>query len=207
MRPQPPPIMATTICGTNDEVDNVNRLCLHSLSTNIKSFKAYDKGNRKGLDILAPKEICLKIGASVFLTVNISVSSKLVNGRAGIITAMTGDLVNVCFEGNRESTPIARFTFTKNGGIRSQFPLKLCWSKTVHKCQSATLSGMIHIVADTIKRPGQLAVALSRTCDIDMVSISGVVTVPPARPDVAAFYAAQDEVCIETFNLFRTSGR
>ena len=194
MRPQPPPLQSTTICATNDEVDAVNTFCLHSLHGPLYTFKSVDYGRRQWLNSVATRMLNVKVGAKVMLTVNINVKDKLVNGRTGIVTNVKSTHLAVIFENDSQPTIVRRFKFHTRTGSRLQYPLKLCWARTVHKTQSITIPGPVHIIATHITQPGQLAVALSRAQNESMISLSGTIHPPPNRPEIAAFYTFIAEV-------------
>ena len=190
-RPQPPPATCTTLCGTNEEVDYINTMCVEQLPGSLYILKSTDSASAKSLDKVSTKFLKLKTGAPIILTTNISVEHGLVNGRTGIVDVVNDieGYVQVLLDGNNFNSKINRFKFYDNlGNSRYQYPLKLCWARTVHRAQAMTISGPIHICADNIKQPGQLAVAMSRATSADAISISGNITSPTPRRDVDAFY-------------------
>ena len=196
-RPQPPPMTATTILGTNEEVDYVNNACLSSLPGFATCLEAVDKPYSSKLDRLAPKVLRLKPCAPVVLTTNINVKSGLVNGRTGSVESINkpDGYVTVQFAGIPQPVRVTKFSYLSKHGTREQYPLKLSWARTVHKTQSQSLSGAVHVGCERISQPGQLAVALSRACDSEYLSLSGDVRTPPARADIDAFYSTLFQVC------------
>lgn len=196
-RPQPPPQSCTTICGTNEEVDYYNLICLESLQAAEYTLTAIDINPNEHLDRKAPKLLRLKVAAPIMLTTNLSVEHGLVNGRPGTVSAIfpQDGLVLVRLDGNDYDTHVSRFHFHSRGATRQQFPLKLGWSKTVHRTQATTIPGPVHVVADKITQPGQLGVALSRSTDINLLSVSGTIAKVQRREDVHSFYSTLSEVC------------
>ncbi|KAJ8306962.1 hypothetical protein KUTeg_015046 [Tegillarca granosa] len=78
------------------------------------------------------------------------------------------DSIKVNFSLNQTAVNVKRFSFTKYSpnlkkdvGRRYQFPLKLCYSVTVHKAQGMTLD-RICIDCKNMFQFGQLVVGLSR---------------------------------------------
>lgn len=53
---------------------------------------------------------------------------------------------------------------------RTQFPLDLAYSMTIHKAQGQTLE-RVYVCMDHMEQPGQLYVALSRVCSIDRLHL------------------------------------
>lgn len=84
-RPQPPPLLSTTICGTNQEVDYINSLCLDELPNQPTLLQSTDINRSPRLDRLAPHRLLLKPDSPILLTTNINVSKGLANGRQGIV--------------------------------------------------------------------------------------------------------------------------
>lgn len=159
------------------------------MSGECKSYEATDAGIPKLLDRLAPRLWSVKVGAKVILTANISIKSGLVNGSSGRVVNFGKDSVTVCFSG-KEQQPcqIHPFRFSSPSGSRLQIPLRLAWARTVHRAQSMTLEGQVHVVFSKMTQPGQLAVALSRVRDAHDLSASGAFHPPPERGEVTAFY-------------------
>ena len=196
-RERPPLSSATTLCGTNAECDCINFECLTHLPGSIHVYVAKDRGDQRCLERCAPKQLTLKNNAKVILTTNIDIKKKLVNGRTGIIQNCFDEIVTVLFEGDQVATQVARFTFSSPLGCRVQLPLRLAWARTVHRTQSLTLQGNVHLELSKLTQPGQLAVALSRATSLELLSASGKFTAPPQRGEITAFYFTLEgrEVC------------
>ena len=87
-----------------------------------------------------------------------------------------------------QSCPINRFRFSPPSGSRLQIPLRLAWARTVHRAQSTTLVGRVHVVLSKMTHPGQLTVALSRVRNAQDLGASGAFQPPPQRGEVTAFH-------------------
>lgn len=155
----------------NDELDKLEGKCM--------IYNANDRIRPKGKTISKKKieyytnymndiigsEVKLKVGAQVMLTVNKDVSRGLTNGSRGVVIELFKDGVLVQFR-NGENTIIERhdFKFEDDSAIvtRSQVPLILGYSLTVHKIQGSTLDFAVLDLGDSIFSPALSYVALSR---------------------------------------------
>ena len=81
---------------------------------------------------------------------------------------------------NRNTVPILplQVSFNVKGkdsfnATRTQFPLKLAWAVTIHKCQGLTLPEIVVDMSPSKGRfsPGQAYVAFNRVCEIDTLHI------------------------------------
>jgi len=145
-----------------------------------------------------PTDLTLKVGARVMLLRNVGTDVGLFNGAIGVITGFLPDLsrvltaVLVLFDNQQlrkvsadrhltmnGSFPIeraeARFLICKGNSIvegkRLQFPLKVAFAMTIHKCQNQTLNS---VVVSLKKRfgPAQAYVALSRCKSLNNLFIT-----------------------------------
>eukprot|EP00732_Lithocolla_globosa_P000215 Lithocolla_globosa_v1_NODE_50_length_7733_cov_357.538291.p2 type:complete len:537 gc:universal NODE_50_length_7733_cov_357.538291:2441-831(-) len=144
----------------------------------------------------------LFIGARVMITNNVDTSDRIVNGLVGRITGwhkngVMGPVVwlkpddpkagrnlkkkyNIKDE-NNASFPL--FYFNRNGkrteyvdGVyiyRSMFPLQLCFSASMHKCQGASIDRMIAIFNDRLLFHHVLYLCLSRAKSLSGLKIIG----------------------------------
>ena len=120
----------------------------------------------KVLDENFPRELRLKVGAQVMLTVNISVEDGFVNGSRGVINDITdsNEIVVMFLNGRKLSIPIHSREIEDEYAIvtRSQIPLVLSSAMTIHKSQGATLDYAVVDLGPSIFAEGQAYVALSR---------------------------------------------
>lgn len=119
----------------------------------------------KPLDDTIPKAITLKKGAQVMLKANLDIEAGLANGSRGVVVEIIDSGVKVKWM-DGTTTIVTQHTWTqedKDGkASRSQMPLILAWSLTIHKCQGSTLDYAIVDVGPSVFCPGQAYVALSR---------------------------------------------
>ena len=149
------------------------------------------------------KVLTVKIHARVMITTNINVTDGLTNGAMVTVTNVvinetTGkmSIILVSFESkhvgqeamhtsvyhstNQNAVPIhqtqATFHMHKKASCqatRSQFPLTLAWTVTIHKCQGLTLPEIVIDMTPTKGKfkPGEAYVAFSRVRTIDKLHI------------------------------------
>ena len=142
------------------------------------------------------KTLQVKVGARVMITTNIDVSDGLTNGATGSVTNIVRnqDTSNIDHESigqdakrtskykhiNRNTVPILplQVSFNVKGkdsfnATRTQFPLKLAWAVTIHKCQGLTLPEIVVDMSQSKERfsPGQAYVAFSRVCELDKLHL------------------------------------
>ncbi|CAC5389979.1 PIF1 [Mytilus coruscus] len=133
----------------------------------MRVFEAEDDGDLGKLaSVSVPKQVAVKVGCPVILTVNLS--DELVNGLAGEVRAITHDTVDVYFESLKRRVTLKPFSFTVydankkiDVACRTQFPIRLAFALTVHKAQGLTVD-RISIDCTQMYQFGQIAVAISR---------------------------------------------
>jgi len=202
-------IVPTKLYCTNRNVDEENNRKLAQLPGNERLFNAADnfKGNYsrevqkniiQTMDKKVPLQLRLKIGAQVIITRNMP-NFSLVNGSRGIVKSFEEA------KGDTKLYPLVHFSngvkmIVKNervfqGGVsgalvRTQLPLKLAWSLTVHKSQGMTIE-RAELQLDDAFDFGQVYVALSRITSLEGLWVRGgqiTQSVVKAHPKVIAFY-------------------
>jgi ATP-dependent DNA helicase PIF1 len=164
---------AIRLFGTNKQVDAENTTRLAKLQAQEHRYTATDafasasakEMFQKQLEEAIPMVVVLKDGAHVMLRRNIE--EGLYNGLTGVVKQCRPTSVLVRFSNGRvhdvqqaewshnsiDETPIA---------TRTQIPLMLAYSSSIHKCQGATVDDVIVDLANGIFSPAQAYVALSR---------------------------------------------
>ena len=137
----------------------------------VDNFVKYNNHARfddyiKPLDDTISRCISLNVGAQVMLKVNLDIKGGLANGSRGVITEMFEDGgVRVKWL-NGKSTIVSVHTWIqedKDGkATRTQIPLILAWSITIHRCQGSTLDYAICDLGPSCWLEGMAYVALSR---------------------------------------------
>lgn len=132
----------------------------HTAPAAIKLFT-----DRLDKEVLAPKELVLKVDARVILLKNISFECGLVNGSMGTATSLDSRSIDVSFD-NGEFMSVEKEKFEIHEGdtvvaTREQFPLKLAYGLTIHKSQGMTLD-KVCVDLKRVFADGQMYVGLSR---------------------------------------------
>lgn len=119
----------------------------------------------KLLDDAIPKMICLNIGAQVMLKANLDIDAGLANGSRGVVIALTPDSATVKWR-NGTITIVSIYAWSKDDKeakmVRTQIPLVLAYSVTIHKAQGVTIDYAVCNLGPSIFCPGQAYVSLSR---------------------------------------------
>lgn len=171
------------LAGRNDEVDEMNIRCLGQLDGEevVSTARLYSGYYQQRPQV--PRELHLKVGAKVVLCANSTDGEGYANGTMGVIANLDSwdspldphilvELQNGSIAKVRKKTwEIEDYSMDCRNGLRpvlekhsrkwfEQFPIKLGWAMTVHKCQGQTLDSAI--ISPSCFAPGQLYVALSR---------------------------------------------
>lgn len=178
-------IKPTILYSKRDDVDYYNETELEKLDTPEFEFEAYDdfqftrkmtKEQKeyyiKILNDAIPAKITLKVGAQVMLKKNLDTESKLVNGSRGVVVDINPELgdVKVKFQNGVTTTITTEMWEIEDDNmliIRTQIPLVLAWSYTIHKAQGATLDCAIADLGRSVFAYSQGYVALSRVRDLN----------------------------------------
>lgn len=139
-------IRPTIVHTHNVDVERINLGELAKLPGKEYSYFSIDTGKHAAVerldrDCLAPKELKLKVGAQVMLLANIDIEASLVNGRLGVVTELEDGDITVRFGTSQEACLAHHKWNVMNGkeimATRAQFPLKLAYAITAHKCVAA----------------------------------------------------------------------
>lgn len=186
----------------NDTSDVTNARKLESIDKPIKTYFGKVNGTFNTKNCIVPQTLSLKIGAQVMLSKNNS-NLGLVNGQIGKVLKLNDKSVTVDFGKNvihdiEENVWEERSLPDKDGktkvtGSFVQIPLKLAWSITIHKVQSATIEKLYIDMDRGAFAPGMLYVALSRA-----VSLKGLIL----SKDIDENDVIVDSRCIEFYKTF-----
>lgn len=162
----------------NDKVDYINQAKLDKIKTKSFSYKAEIKGKFK-LELPVKENLELKVGAQVMITKNdIEAVRRWVNGTVGFIHSLSPDEIKIRIKDKiykLNKSKWENFEYIRNGnmivpkvvGTFIQYPLKLAWAATIHKCQGQTFE-KVAIDLDTGSfAHGQTYVALSRATSLE----------------------------------------
>jgi ATP-dependent DNA helicase PIF1 len=169
-------IKPTMFYSTRAKVNLFNETELNKLPGKLHTFKAVDsfviiKGKpvketySKLFDEDTPSILHFKIGAQVMLRVNLDVSQGLANGSRGVIYNIENGAIYVEFLNGKKYAIVPhpreiadKYCIAK----RTQIPLVLAFSYTIHKSQGSTLDYVAVNLGASIFSEGQVYVALSR---------------------------------------------
>jgi ATP-dependent DNA helicase PIF1 len=149
-----------------------------TISINPEQIKLYLDNLKNNL--MAEKELILKVGAQVMCIVNMDTegTNPIVNGSRGIVIDFTEDGIPIVKFKCGLTRPInyhiweleceleCELEIKKGYGIK-QIPLILAWAITIHKSQGSTLELAEIDIGNGIFECGQSYVALSRVKDIN----------------------------------------
>ncbi|XP_070573165.1 uncharacterized protein [Ptychodera flava] len=197
----------THLFATNFEAEYFNAQKLLQMEGEHKLYISQDTGSKHVLERFPVQEkLYLKVGAPVLLTRNIS--AVFVNGLIGEVVKLEEITVTVYFAKINKIYTFSRTSFTKYDPItnqllaeRKQLPLRLAFGITVHKSQGMSLD-YVHIHAEKMYRPGQLAVAVGRATSVSGICVTGfsIGKCVPSSLTVQQFYDKLNAGNIESRN-------
>jgi len=164
-----------TLSPTNNKVNNINSRNLKNIKKDEFSYEAEQDGSFSGNPVA--ENLKLKVGAQVMLTKN---GKNWVNGTLAIIDKLTKNNIYIqlkdeIYKLEKEKWEKFNYKISDNKIIPSvsatfiQYPLKLAWAATIHKCQGQTFENVIIDMDYGAFAHGQTYVALSR-----VVSLKGL---------------------------------
>lgn len=165
----------------NDVSDITNKRKLDAIACTPRTYYGNITGQFNPKNLPVAQAITLKVGAQVMISKNIS--REIINGTVGKIVELKDCSVIVeTKHGKIEVFPTNwdEYGYTVvNGqytsgivGTYTQVPLKLAWSMTIHKVQSATIEKLYVDMDRGSFAPGMLYVALSRAVTLDGLILS-----------------------------------
>lgn len=173
-------IKPTKIFCHNVNVDDLNSRELQKLQKPITTYNLKISGRHTidpAKECNAVQRLDIAIGAQVMLLINLDLSTGLVNGSRGVVTAMsTNRLPIVSFKNQTRQIGFAEWEVVKNKislGIIHQIPLRLAYAITVHKSQGLTLD-CAFIDLKGVFEYGQAYVAVSRVKNLKSLKIVNV---------------------------------
>ncbi len=157
----------------NDSVNKINSYNLSSISSKEYSYEADIDGNFSGNPV--DQSLKLKVGAQVIIVKN---GINWVNGTLATIHKLTNNEVHIkikeeVYKLEKEKWEKYEYTISKEKIIPTvsatfiQYPIKLAWAATIHKCQGQTFANIVLDMGQGAFAHGQTYVALSRVISLE----------------------------------------
>ena len=189
--------LSITLATRRDTADHINDRQLRSLEGQPLVFYGEVEGEFPLSNLPTLMELQLKVGAQVIFVKN-DMDRRWVNGTLGVITAIDclseGATITIRTEEGeehdvgREKWSNMRYTYNEEEkkieeqeiGTFVQFPIRLAWAITIHKCQGLTFKRAVIDFTGGVFAAGQAYVALSRCTSLEGLSMN----MPLRRRDV-----------------------
>jgi ATP-dependent exoDNAse (exonuclease V) alpha subunit len=198
-----------TIATHNSIVDNTNKRKLEELTSRQQSYEAAVSGDFPDKMMPTDKILNLKVGSQIMFIRNDVEKKRYYNGKLGKIKKLDKDKIIVELKDKKE-IEVKKYTwhnikYTWNAKERKineeilgefkQFPIKLAWAVTVHKCQGLTFENVIADLKQSFS-PGQVYVALSRCTSLEGLILKSRISryVIKTDPHVIKFAEGEDRV-------------
>ena len=145
-------------------------------------------------NIMAEKELNLKIGTHVMCIANVDLQSEnqIANGSQGIVVGFRNGLPLVKFNTIDHPIVVGYYTWKSENNDKiavAQIPLIYAWAITIHKAQGVTLDSAVIDIGSNIFEYGQSYVALSRVKSLEGIYLSNLnYNKINANPKVKTFY-------------------
>lgn len=162
-----------TLSTNNSKVNSINASNLKNIDSKEYIYNADIEGKYTGAPVDA--ELKIKVGAQVMLVKN---GENWVNGTLAIIDSLSKDEIHIkikdeVYKLEKEKWEKFEYKISNNKIIPSvsatfiQYPLKLAWAATIHKCQGQTFDKVMIDMDYGAFAHGQTYVALSRVVSLD----------------------------------------
>lgn len=177
-----------TIATHNRIVDETNEKKLNELKSKLFKFEATINGDFPNSMYPTEKVLSLKVGSQIMFIRN-DLERKYYNGKIGKVSKLEEDSISVLLEDGKEIN-VDRYLWNNirynwNASEKKieediigefmQFPIKLAWSVTVHKCQGLTFENVIADLSGAFSA-GQVYVALSRCTSLEGLVLKSRIT-------------------------------
>jgi len=162
-----------TLSTNNSKVNSINASNLKNIDSKEYIYNADIEGKYTGAPVDA--ELKIKVGAQVMLVKN---GENWVNGTLAIIDSLSKNEIHIkikdeVYKLEKEKREKIEYKISNNKIIPSvsatfiQYPLKLAWAATIHKCQGQTFDKVMIDMDYGAFAHGQTYVALSRVVSLD----------------------------------------
>ena len=180
-----PILLILVSCSNESDVNNKN---LELINSPQFEFNAEIKGNFKENEYPVEKNLRLKIGTQIMLVKNDnSTPQRWVNGTIAIISKLEKYKISINIDENIYQVSKEKwdkFEYKVTGkkiissvvGTYTQYPIKLAWAATIHKCQGQTFKNVCIDMDEGAFTHGQTYVALSRATEIKGIFLINKIT-------------------------------
>ena len=162
-----------TLSTNNHKVNTINSMNLKNIEAREYVYHAEIEGKYNAAPVDA--ELKIKVGAQVMLVKN---GENWVNGTLAIVDDLSEDSIHIkikdeIYKLEKEKWEKFEYKISNNKIIPSvsatfiQYPLKLAWAATIHKCQGQTFDKVMIDMDHGAFAHGQTYVALSRVVSLD----------------------------------------
>ena len=162
-----------TLSTNNHKVNSINALNLKNIDSKEYIYSADIEGKYPGAPVDA--ELKIKVGAQVMLVKN---GENWVNGTLATVDKLSRTEIHIkikddIYKLEKEKWEKFEYKISNNKIIPSvsatfvQYPLKLAWAATIHKCQGQTFDRVMIDMDYGAFAHGQTYVALSRVISLD----------------------------------------
>ena len=181
----------------NKTVDRINDLEFNAVSGKEKTSIIKLSGEQPYIqelkfNLLPIRLVKMKIGCRIMTIVN-NPKAGYMNGSLGTITGFKKNNPIIKFDSREDEITVTKHSFEIQDNINKkklataiQYPIKLAYALTVHKCQSLTLDAVDYDLSGTFA-PGMAYVAISRCKTLDNLSIKNydpdLITASPVACD------------------------
>lgn len=197
------------IVTTNSKATAINEMRISSLPGSLRKLEAVINGDYPK-DAPVEKTLFLKEGSRVMITRN---GGEYFNGSLGTVLSIKKGEIEVVLDKPKDDehtkvviTPCSfeKVKYVRNGykiesevvGAIIQYPIKIGYSITIHKCQGLTLDAAMMDVSNSFET-GQLYTALSRVKSLDGVYL---------RQPIPKTIKTSDQVVIDFYKRTLGSG-
>lgn len=190
------------IVTTNAKATAINEMRINSVPGSLRKFEAIIKGDYPK-EAPVEKTLLIKEGSRVMITRN---GGEYVNGSLGVVSSIKNGEIEVVLDRPKDEehtkviiTPCSfdKVKYVRNGykveseviGSITQYPIKIGYSITIHKCQGLTLDAAMMDVSNSFET-GQLYTALSRVKSLEGMYLRQPIpkTIKTSDPVVNDFY-------------------
>ena len=181
------------IAYTNSIVNQKNQDYLDIIPSESKTYTGSYFGKINLKDFITPLQLELKVGAQVMVTAN-NHNEGYFNGMIGEVVELQDDKIIIISKGNRYT--ITQYTWEKIEykiinksfeksvvGKYKQFPLKLAFAITAHKCQGLTLDSIYIDTGNGSFSTGQFYVSISRLRTFEGLGLSKPISAKEVKVD------------------------